>query len=189
MGNDTDFKEAIVILAYFRSHGHVLGSGGVMSNIIGPAFEKAVVDLIKCTYFCGKLFSETNPTLAKKSASDSPLLLGSSINQSDSPAQIEFGLESGPFLAEVVNNKVFLSVKTDTATVTSYGNNTFGVAYDPSSVTFVAAYQGPVSVQPTNSSLAPFTLGVGQIVDVSSEGVGPAVSLDRLGTNGTAPGS
>jgi len=127
--------------------------------------------------------------LVTKTASDSPVLLGSP-GSSESSAQIELGLQQGPLRAEVVNDRVSLSVKTDTATVASYGKNTFGVAYDPTNgTTIVAAYQGPVSVQPTNSNLAPFTLGAGQIVDVSAEGVGPAVSLAQLGTNGTAPGS
>jgi len=110
------------------------------------------------------------------------------MDQSNSPAQIELGLESGPFLAEVVNDKVSLILKTGTTTVTSSGKNTFGVAYVPSTgTTYVAAYQGSVSIQPTNSNLAPFVLGAGQIVDISSEGIGPMKPLSQTpgGTEGS----
>ncbi len=127
--------------------------------------------------------------LVTQAASDSPSLLGSS-GSSGLPTQIELGLQQGPLRAEVVNDRVSLSVKTETAIVTSSGKNAFGVAYDPSSgTTFVAAYQGPVSVEPMNSNLVPFTLDAGQIVEVSSVGVGPTTLIGQNGTNGTAPGS
>jgi hypothetical protein len=168
MGNDQNFVGAILRLAYIRS-------GGLM---VLPMH--ALFDLMSCVYTCARLYDENQGRLAK-SASDSSPLLGSSMDQSDSPAQIELGLESGPFLAEVVNDKVSLILKTDTATVTSSGKNTFGVAYVPSiGTTFVAAYQGSVSIQPANSNLAPFTLDAGQIVDVSSEEIGPVTPLSQV---------
>ena len=190
MGEDRDLKHAILTLAYLRLKGQITeGSGSGDETELTAAFGQAVLDLVNCTYYCGKLYGE-NPELITQSASHSPLLSGSLRNQSDSPAQIELGLKSGPFLAEVVNNNASLSVKTNTATVTSSGKNTFGVAYVPSiDTTFVAAYQYPVNVQPTNSNLAPFTLEAGQLVDVSSEGVGPTMPIGQTGTNGTATGS
>lgn len=175
MGNDQNFVGAILRLMFIRS-------GWLM---VLP--DHALFDLMSCVYTCARLYDENQGRLAK-SASDITLLLGSSIDQSDSPAQIELGLESGPFLAEVVNDKVSLILKTDTATVTSSGKNTFGVAYIPSiGTTFVAAYQGSVSIQPTNSNLAPFTLDAGQIVDISSEEIGALTPLSQVsgGTEGS----
>jgi hypothetical protein len=199
MGDDRNFKDAILSLAYIRARGlydkevksedpfNFYGRSRVY-NVAHEVFDQVLLDLFSCSYTCARLYEE-NPTLVTKSASDSSPLLGSSMDQSDSPAQIELGLESGPFLAEVVNDKVSLTLKTDTATVTSSGKNTFGVAYVPSiGTTFVAAYQGSVSIQPTNSNLAPFTLGAGQIVDVSSEEIGPVTLLSQVsgGTGGSA---
>ncbi len=190
MGNDRSFKDAILALAYFRANGDMeINEETLHSWAIGlPSFQSAVAELITGSAYCAKLSEETQTPLAK-SASVSSLPLESSINPSDSAAQIELGLESGPFLAEVVNDEVYLSVETGTATVSSSGKNTFGVAYDPSNgTTYVAAYDRPVRVQPTNSNLAPFTLDAGQIVDVSSKGAGAAMPIYRPGTNGTTPG-
>jgi hypothetical protein len=194
LGRDRNFADAIKGLAYIRARGLIsqevvygMGSGRSVDYVLHDALGHALLDLMDCVVTCARLYDE-NPTLFTKSASDSSLLLGPSTDQSDSPAQIELGLESGPFLAEVVNDKVSLTLKTDTATVTSSGKNTFGVAYVPSiGTTFVAAYQGSVSIQPTNSNLAPFTLGAGQIVDVSSEGIGPVTPLSQVlgGTEGS----
>ena len=123
--------------------------------------------------------------LVTQVASDSPSLLGSS-GSPGLPALIELGLQQGPLRAEVVNDRVSLSVKTETAIVTSSGKNAFGVAYDPSSgTTFVTAYQGPVSVESTNSNLAPFTLDAGQIVEVSLSGIGPITTVGQ--TTGSGP--
>jgi len=198
MGNDQNFTNAIVALAYIRARGltyqepdYDLAGHNWNEDKLHDVLQQALLDLRNCVVTCARLEDE-NPGLVTgllaKSASDSSPLLGSSMDQSDSPAQIELGLESGPFLAEVVNDKVSLTLKTDTATVTSSGKNTFGVAYVPSiGTTYVAAYQGSVGIQPTNSNLAPFTLGAGQIVDVSSEEIGPVTPLSQV--SGGAEGS
>ncbi len=188
MGDDQNFTQAIAGLAYIRARGSI-GEEGLTpgSIVLSDVLDHALLDLMNCVYTCARLYDENQGRLLK-SASDSSPLLGSSMDQSDSPAQIELGLESGPFLAEVVNDKVTLILKTGTATVTSSGKNTFGVAYVPSiGTTYVAAYLGSVSIQPTNSNLAPFVLGAGQIVDISSEEIGPITPLSQV--SGGAQGS
>lgn len=173
MGDDRDFTSAILSLLYIRAEGD-------FSISMEQEVQVALINLMSCVYTCARL-EEENPGLVTKTASDSSPLLGSSTDQSNSPTQIELGLESGPFLAEVVNDELFLILNTDTATVSSSGKNTFGVAYIPSiGTTLVAAYQGSVSIQPTNSNLAPFVLDAGQIVDVSSEGIGPMTPLSQV---------
>jgi hypothetical protein len=177
MGHERNFFNAITSLVYIRAAGATNREDE--AEKLRVVFQQALIDLISCVYTCVKL-EEENPGLVTKSASDSSPLLGSSMDQSNSPAQIELGLESGPFLAEVVNDKVSLILNTDTATVSSSGKNTFGVAYVPLiGTTFVAAYQGSVSIKPTNSDLAPFILDAGQIVDVSSEEIGPVTPLSQ----------
>jgi len=171
MGDDRDFVSAIISLLYIRTEG-----GSWEQDIL----QAALINLMSCVYTCARL-EEESPGILTKTASDSSPLLGSLMDQSDLPAQIELGLESGPFLAEVVSDKVSLILNTDTATVSSSGKNTFGVAYIPlSGTTYVAAYQGSVSIQPVNSNLAPFVLDAGQIVDVSSEEIGPMTPLSQV---------
>ena len=90
---------------------------------------------------------------------------------------------------ETVHDQVALDVKTPTMTVSSAGKNTFGVAYDLNSESsLLSAYQNPIHIQPSNSNLAPFTLGAGQQVEVSSEGIGPITPLSQVsgGTGGSA---
>jgi len=195
MGDDQNFTQAIAGLAYIRARGSIsqeeiygMGSGRSVDYVLHDALGHALLNLMNCVVTCAKLYDKNQGRLLAKSASDSSPLMGSSMDQSDSPAQIELGLESGPFLAEVVNDKVSLILKTGTATVTSSGKNTFGVAYVPSiGTTYVAAYQGSVSIQPTNSNQAPFVLGAGQIVDISPEEIGPLTPLSQV--SGGAQGS
>ena len=107
----------------------------------------------------------------------------------DYPAKLEFDLQSGSLRMETVHDQVALDVKTPTMTVSSAGKNTFGVAYDLNSESsLLSAYQNPIHIQPSNSNLAPFTLGAGQQVEVSSEGIGPITPLSQVsgGTEGSA---
>jgi len=183
MGGGINLQEAIKELAYLRLKGQVTGDYGDLSM----AFAQTVLDLTNCAVKCAKLYEE-NPTLITQSSSHSPILLGSLREQSGSPAQIELGLESGPFLAEVVNDKVSLSIATATTTVSSVGNNTFGVVYDPiNSTSFVVAYKQPVDIQPKNNSLSPFTLSSGQAVIVNAKYVSPIVSLTAISSNVPSP--
>ena len=94
-------------------------------------------------------------------------------SSSTGAVEIEIGLQQGPLHAEVVNDQVSLNVDTPTATVSSDGRNDFGVGYDPNSGTsFVAAYQNPLHIKPSNSNQTPFTLDSGQQVEVNSNGIG-----------------
>jgi hypothetical protein len=95
-----------------------------------------------------------------------------------SPVEMKIELQQGPLRIEVVNDQVSLDVNTPTTTVRSEGRNSFGVAYDPDSDTsFVTAYQNSLLVQPANQ--APFTLGSGQQVEVSSNGIGPITTIGQ----------
>jgi hypothetical protein len=112
----------------------------------------------------------------------------SSSYSADYLAKLELGLQSGSLRIETVHDQVALDVKTPTMTVSSAGKNTFGVAYDLNSESsLLSAYQNPIHIQPSNSNLAPFTLGSGQRVEVSSEGIGPVTPLDQVsgGTEGS----
>jgi hypothetical protein len=85
------------------------------------------------------------------------------------PVEITIGLQKGPIRAEVVEDQVALNIETPTVVVSSQGKNTFGVAYDPTSgISYVAAYQYPIQVQPTDGSRAPFILESGQKVEVGN---------------------
>lgn len=98
----------------------------------------------------------------------------------DYPIKLELGLQSGSLRIETVHDQVALDVKTPTITVSSEGENTFGVAYDSNSgSSLLSAYQNPIRIQPSNSNLAPFTLGAGQQVEVSSEEIGPVTPLSQ----------
>jgi hypothetical protein len=100
-----------------------------------------------------------------------------------SPLQLKLELQQGPVRAEVVNEEVALDIQTPTVIVSSQGKNTFGVAYDPASgKSYVAAYQYPIQVQPTDGSQVPFTLESGQQAEIGNGQVGPATSF------GQAPG-
>jgi hypothetical protein len=91
---------------------------------------------------------------------------------------------------EVVNDQVLLSIDTATMTATSIGKNTFGVIYDPANgIGFAISYDNPVDITPKNSSLAPFTLGAGQMVGISMDKMSPIIPINQTDTNGTAPGS
>ena len=149
------------------------------------ALHDAVAEVSKCVYVCGKLFSGGyDQPLTVQSAPKAPLLLGSLKKTSSSPAQIGLHLESGPLLSEVVNNGVSLDVDTATATVSSVGNNTFGVVYEPkNSFSYIVAYQRPVKIQPKNNSLAPFTLNGSQAVIVDAKNVSQIVPLSSIPTN------
>ncbi len=106
----------------------------------------------------------------------------------DYPVKLEFDLQRGSLRIETAHDQVALDVKTPTITVSSEGENTFGVAYDPNSgSSLLSAYQNPIRIQPSNSNLAPFTLGAGQQVEVSSEGIGPMTPLSQVsgGTEGS----
>ncbi|MGA9097910.1 MAG: hypothetical protein WB392_03165 [Methanotrichaceae archaeon] len=194
MGGDQDFYKAIAVLAYIRSKGWLEEPAGWVSPsgnevmVASPVFQQTMWDLLNCTYFCAKLYNENPQLLYTKSALSGPL------SDTSSPAQIELRLDSGPFLAEVVNNEVSLSIDTATATVSSIGNNTFGVEYDlMNNTTYIIAYQRPVNIQPTNISLAPITLNGGQAIIVDSNQVSPAISIASIPlggqgvTTGTAP--
>ena len=142
--------------------------------------------LIKATIglHCGELLRQEHPNKVAESAATSAKLA------TGSPVQIKMELQQGPLRVEVVNDQVAVDVDAPTVIVSSEGNNTFGVAYDPnSSSCFVAAYQNPIRIQPINSSLAPFTLGTGQRVEVSSGEVGPVTPINQTSNNGTTPGS
>jgi len=103
-------------------------------------------------------------------------------------AKLEFGLQRGSLRMEIVQDEVALDVKTPTMIASTVGKNTFGVAYDPDTGrSSLSAYQNPVSIQPSNSNLAPFTLAAGQQVEVSSEGIGPVTPLGQ--TTGVTEGS
>jgi hypothetical protein len=187
MGGDRDLVDAVASMAWARA-GHPTQSY-ILSELSGmpeyKRFMQAVVDVMKCVYTCGKLYSgEYGTKLVTQSASRTPLLLGSSASQGQSEqaqidqAQIGLRLKEGPFLAEVVNDKVALDIETDAVTVASLGKNTFGVIHDPTNRTsIVVAYQDPVTVKPKSYALAPFTLNGGQMVMVDSEAVSPLVSF------------
>lgn len=101
-------------------------------------------------------------------------------SSSDYPVKLEFSLQSGSLRIETVHDQVALDVKTPTMTISSEGKNTFGVAFDPNSGrSLLSAYQNPIHIQPSNSNLGPFTLGAGQIVEVSSEEIGPVTPLSQ----------
>jgi hypothetical protein len=109
-------------------------------------------------------------------------------SSSDYPVKLEFSLQSGSLRMETVHDQVALDVKTPTITVSSEGKNTFGVAYDPNSgSSLLSAYQNPIHIQPSNSNLAPFTLGAGQQVEVSSEEIGSVTPMSQTpgGTEGS----
>ena len=109
-------------------------------------------------------------------------------SSSDYPVKLEFSLQSGSLRMETVHDQVALDVKTPTMTVSSEGKNTFGVAYDPNSgSSLLSAYQNPIRIQPSNSNLAPFTLGAGQQVEVSSEEIGSVTPMSQTpgGTEGS----
>jgi len=98
----------------------------------------------------------------------------------DYPVKLEFGLQSGSLRFETVHDQVALKVDTPTVTISSAGRDTFGVAYDPDSGnSYVAAYDNPLRVQPSNSNQASFTLGSGQQVEVSSSGIGPITAIGQ----------
>jgi len=104
----------------------------------------------------------------------------SSSSSADYLAKLEMGLQSGSLRMETVHDEVALSVKTPTMTASSAGKNTFGVAYDPNSgSSLLSAYQNPIYIQPSNGNLAPFTLGSGQQVEVSSSGIGPITTIGQ----------
>jgi hypothetical protein len=104
----------------------------------------------------------------------------SSLSSVDYPAKLELGLQSGSLRMETVHDEVALNVKTPTMTASSAGKNTFGVDYDPNSGSSVlTAYQNPIYIQPSNGNLAPFTLGSGQQVEVSSSGIGPITTAGQ----------
>ena len=101
-------------------------------------------------------------------------------SSSSAPVEMKIELQQGPLRVEVVNDQVSLDVDTPTTTVSSEGRNTFGVAYDPNSDSSVlTAYQNPIYIQPSNGNLAPFTLGSGQQVEVSSSGIGPITTAGQ----------
>jgi hypothetical protein len=102
----------------------------------------------------------------------------SSSSAIDYPVKLEFGLQSGSLRIETVHDQVALNVNTPTVTISSAGKDTFGVTYDPNSgKSYVAAYQNPLRLQPSNQ--APFTLGSGQQVEVSSSGIGPITTIGQ----------
>lgn len=104
----------------------------------------------------------------------------SSSSAIDYPVKLEFGLQSGSLRIETVHDQVALDVKTPTVTVSSAGKNTFDIAYYPNSgSSLLSAYQNPIQIQPINSNLAPFTLGSGQQVEVSSSGTGPITAVGQ----------
>lgn len=194
MGEDRSLYQAIFALAYLRLHGTIseetgqYNSKGEPETEITDAFKQSVLDLMKCVYVCHKLYSGGyDQPLTVQSASKTPLLLGSLRKPSGSPAQIGLHLESGPLLSEVVNNGVSLDVDTATATVSSVGNNTFGVVYDPkNSFSYIVAYQRPVKILPKNNSLAPFTLNGSQAVIVDAKNVSQIVPLSSISTNASS---
>lgn len=126
---------------------------------------------------CRNLLSGGKNLNLKKVADSGSLPTSSSTS---SPVKMEIELQQGPLRAEVVNDQVSLNVDTPTTAVSSEGQNTFGVAYDPNSgKSFVAAYQNPLLVKPSNSNQAPFTLGSGQQVEVNSNGIGPITTIGQ----------
>lgn len=145
--------------------------------------DGSIMQLMRCVHICAKLYEEDPNLLHIQSASQIPIKLGSLRNTDTSgpAAQIGLKLESGPFLAEVVNNDTSLDIDTGTMTVSSLGNNTFGVAYDPTnSVSFVIAYKQPVNITPKNSSLTPFKLNRSQAVAIDAKSVSQIVPLESL---------
>jgi hypothetical protein len=134
---------------------------------------------------CDKLLSGRKNLHLEKVADSGSVPTSSSTN---SPVKMEIELQQGPLRAEVENDQVFLNVDTPTTAVSSEGQNTFGVAYDPNtSKSFVAAYQNPIRVQPSNSNLAPFTLGAGQQVEVDTNQIGSTKATGEAAQIPTGP--
>ena len=195
MGEDQDFQTAIQALAYLRAKGNVTETeervneglwGITRTDYIAPVYQQAIIDLTKCVYTCAKLYEENPQMLHTQSGSKTPVLLGS-LGKTSPPAQIGLHLDSGLFLSEVVNKGVSLNIDKATLTVSSMGNNTFGVAYDPnSSVSYVVAYQQPVEIQPKNNSLASFTLNGSHAVIVDAKNVSQIVPLASILDNKTS---
>jgi hypothetical protein len=101
----------------------------------------------------------------------------------DYPVKLQLDLRQGSIKPEVINDQLALAVGTPTATVSSLGVNTFGVALDPASgKSIISAYQNSIEVQPKNSNLAPFTLGTGQKVEITQNNVGPIISMGQTPT-------
>lgn len=100
---------------------------------------------------------------------------------------IKVELREGPLRLEVVNDIVSLDVETPTATVSSQGMNTFGVAYDAvSRKSKVVAYQYPVEVRPKSGNQTPFTLESSQEVEVGGGQAGPIASSGQAQGEETA---
>lgn len=195
MGEDQDFQTAIQALAYLRAKGNLTEieervdegwlNGGPRTDYIIPVYQQAIIDLTNCVYTCTKLYEENQQQLYTQSASKTPILLGS-LRDTSPPAHIGLHLESGPFLAEVVNKGVSLDIDTATVTVSSMGNNTFGVAYDPSnSTSYIVVYRRPVKIRPKNISLVSFTLNGSQAVIIDAKNVSQIVPLASISGNAT----
>lgn len=123
-----------------------------------------------------------NPSLYDTSSYD----VAPSTSAAVSPVEIEIELQEGGFTAEITDDRVSLNIEMPTMRVSSKGKNTFGVAYDPiSGKGYVAAYQHPVQIKPTNSNQAPFTLESGQMIEISATEVGPTVPIGPTSGNGT----
>lgn len=118
-----------------------------------------------------------NPSLYDISSYD----VAPSASAAVSPVEIEIELQEGGFTAEITDDRVSLNIEMPTMRVSSQGKNTFGVAYDPASgKSYVAAYQHPVQIKPTNSNQAPFALESGQMVEISAAEVGPTVPIATI---------
>lgn len=128
--------------------------------------------LSKCLWICAKLYGGGYGPLNK---------LSKTIDSSDLPVQIEFALEKGPMVFEVVNDQTYLGVETSAMKATSIGRNTFGVFHDPNSgESIIAAYQNPVDIQPKNNNLATFILGSGQVVGINMNGILPTMPISQV---------
>lgn len=192
LGNAIARLATIRVLGYdeYVNEHYSLSLHGIEDIEKTELFEKSVVDLMNCVYICGELFDKNPQLLYTQSVPNTPLKLGSLREPSGSPAQIGLRLESGPFLAEVANQGVSLDIDTGVATVSSVGNNTFGVVYDPkNSTSYVVAYQEPVVVQPKNNSFSPFTLSGSHAVIVDAKSISSIISLASISDNATQPAS
>lgn len=161
-----------------------LKSGNI---IVGP--HMAILSLMVKSYKlnCGQLnlfsFTPHPSTLASPLGVLLPLL-------QSQPAQIALELQHGPGRFQIQNAGLLLAIKTSTTVITSNGKNDFGLLHDPdTNQTFLSCYSGSVSVQPTNSSLAPLTLQAGQSVIVTADKIGNVQQTQNAPSNSSVPGT
>jgi len=167
--------------------------GEISPVIADAALMESKIRFFKSIIVCGKLYSGEYGRVAEaigrlniQSASRSSLQLGSS----GSPGQIAFGLDQGPFLAEVVNDGTSLDIETDVLTASSKGNNTFGVIHDPiNRISTVLAYGGPVSIKHRNYAIESVELHRGEAIVATADNLSSVIPFNLTSIDASQPTS